>query len=197
MVDLVTSNSEQTNIATWLWGELHAYFDTNDGSLPELWLTLRTPADLVTVVTHLHNYGRLSPHTDWVWFDTDNHEQPLTDVGAVAALVSAGLVPPFHVLLTDLVVEMVRLPDLGMFVMSEWIVLDYRMGAEWQPETLAALFSLLAILAETVPSMTLTLENNVSSSWQDHFVTTWQVFRSYLTKPDVLVIQSTFRPADN
>ncbi|MBA3471544.1 MAG: hypothetical protein H0T53_18060 [Herpetosiphonaceae bacterium] len=164
----------------WLWSQLHAHFDTNDGSLPELWLTVDTPAAVSVIVRHLLTVGHLSPHVEWSWFDLENQEHPLTDVAEVAARIASHTAEPLHVLLTNIVLGTVPLPDLGMLILPDRVELDYRMGEAWNPLNLVALFTFLAQIAEAVPSMTLTVEDSMLPARQEHFVLTWQLFRQRL-----------------
>lgn len=71
--------------------------------------------------------------------------------------MSEGTAAAFHIVVKGLTFLGATIPDLGVFIFSEFIVLDYRMGKEWGPEQVAALFECLRQMKEIAPSAQITL----------------------------------------
>ena len=68
-----------------------------------------------------------------------------------AALVASGLAAPFHFCISNLHVNGVELPVLGVFVFKDAIEIDYRMGPHWGPAEVEAFFGLLREICEFTP----------------------------------------------
>lgn len=130
----------------WLWEELHEFFETNDGSLPEIWINYSHPDATTGGFALLRTRAQSALP-----------EGPLA-VANAAGLVTSGSPTGFHVVLMGIASLGVTLPDLGVFVTTEGLALDYRPGADWGPATLEAFFELLADLAALDLNATMSLE---------------------------------------
>lgn len=111
---------------------LTQYFSTDDGSLPEIEVAYREAASAVEAFALLYERGARDVTVDGghLWMRATRSEKSFSGP-ADALLMAEGLADPFHVVLggvrgTDQVI-----PDLGVFVSTDGLVLDYRMGPEW------------------------------------------------------------------
>lgn len=60
-----------------------------------------------------------------------------------ASLVASGIAAPFHVVLADIVGLKCPIPLLGVFVLADRLIIDYRMGAAWATAQVESLLHLL------------------------------------------------------
>ncbi len=149
-------------MSTWLWDELHEFFDTDDGSLPEVHMNYSDPHAVVRGFALLQDRSLETMHEDQrFWSKADEEALPVNSVPNAAALVVSGEAEAFHVVMDDIRCGDVTLPDLGVFVFDDQICLDFRMGAHWGPVELGGFFGLLADLAALDPEASLSLEDYV------------------------------------
>lgn len=159
-------------MAAWLWDELHDLFDTDDGSLPEIWVDYSNSE--ATVAGYALLRGRaahLASDQACLWSTTQNSSLPVDSVPNAAALVVSGEATSFHVVLGGIQSRGAPIPDLGVFVLPDQLALDYRMGPAWASRELAGLFELLGELAALDPHASV-------SHWDTHaaarFKGAWQ-----------------------
>lgn len=160
---------------SWLWSELHFFFDTDDGSLPEIRInyndTKATVAGYVLLRERAAQNVTVSPY---FWSKIDNAEHLVDSVPNAAALVVAGEADPFHVVFGGIQSGGTTIPDIGVFVFPNQIALDYRMGLAWGPKEVEALFELIAVLSALDPQATLSLEYFVLPEIEARFQQAWQ-----------------------
>ena len=107
----------------------------------------------------------------------ETSQTPLDSVANAAHLVVSGKAAPFHFLVQGLSFQDTTIPDLGVFVFPERIVLDYRMGSAWGPAELMALFELLKEIRQLDPNAKITLAEEILPTIRERFDTAW---RNYL-----------------
>lgn len=124
--------------------ELLQYFDTNDGSLPEVEVAFSDPSQMVQAFRCLFDCGarNVTVNGGYLWEIESQSEIPFSGPAA-AALVMARAVEPFHVVLADVNCGGSSIPDLGVFVDSNSLILDYRMGPDWGKPEIQSLLALL------------------------------------------------------
>ncbi len=137
--------------ADQIWDSLKEFFEDNDGSLPEIYLKNLGPETVQSIFDLLWNRGRDVSSDGAVFHDRrDDRAKPIESAYEVAGLVCKGDAESIHVLLGGLACGGATIPDLGVGVHPDEIILDYRMGPEWGPLELAALFGLLRELSALV-----------------------------------------------
>ncbi|ROU05095.1 hypothetical protein [Lysobacter enzymogenes] len=127
---------------------LGEYFQDDDGSLPEIELRFAQPALLVAALEYLFGLPGAydaSRDTACVWNLIHDREEPYRSPQD-ARRVASGELAAFHRLLRAAQVDGCVLPDLGVFVSGEELILDYRMGPQWGESEIVALLRLLARL---------------------------------------------------
>ena len=158
----------------WLWSELHDFFDTDDGSLPEVRVAYSdTGATIAAYALLRERAAQVVTENPYFWSKTHHADRPLDSVPNAAVLVASGEATAFHVVLGGIRSRGVNIPDLGVFVFPAQIALDYRMGPAWGPRELEALFELLAELMSLDPQASLSLEEGALPEVVARFQKTW------------------------
>lgn len=127
---------------------LGEYFHDDDGSLPEIELRFARPALLVMALEYLFGLpGACDASRDMacVWSRVHDREEPYRGPQDARRVVS-GEIEAFYRLLRAAQVDGCVLPDLGVFVSDEELILNYRMGPQWGESEIGALLRLLARL---------------------------------------------------
>jgi hypothetical protein len=124
--------------------ELADYFNSDDGSLPEIEVCFGSGEDVVAGRKHLFAHGArdVSVGGTSLWIKDSGERRPFEDPDD-AELVVAGVAESFHIVLADIACAGSTLPDVGVFVSRDELVLDYRMGPEWGSIEIDALLKLL------------------------------------------------------
>jgi hypothetical protein len=124
------------------------YFDTDDGSLPEIEIAFATTDALKAAFRDLFTLGAIdsSKGEKRLWMTREERELPFTGAGDVELMVS-GTVDAFHVVLEAIEFAGTRLPQLGFWVDPNRLTVDYRMG-EWNERQISSLLGLLCRLRD-------------------------------------------------
>ena len=112
--------------------KLSKYFETNDGSLPEIEISFADTMVMPLAFKHLYDRGaqNVTSGGGSVWIYESEKEIPFSGPED-ATLVDSGAATPFHVVLSHITGFHCQIPDLGVFVCKDCLVLDYRMGTDW------------------------------------------------------------------
>jgi hypothetical protein len=134
-----------------LWKQLHQLFDTNDGSLPSIGLNNLKTQEVERIYLYLRSQSELVSIGSYFWSTVTDEEVPIDSVENAAHLVIIGEAENFHLVVSGLTFGDAVIPDLGIFVFTNSIELDYRMGEEWGIAELDALFMLFSKIRELAP----------------------------------------------
>ncbi len=160
---------------SWLWNELHDLFDTDDGSLPVIRVSYTEGEATVTSYDLLRRRAeRVVTEKPYFWSRVHNAELALDSVPNAAALVVAGEADPFVVWLGGIQAQDTTIPDLGLFVFDDGLELIYRMGPDWGPCELEALFQVLVELSDLDSNATISLEEDVLADVEARFQKAWR-----------------------
>ena len=123
---------------------LSRYFESDDGSLPEIEVTFSDPSQVPGAFAHFFARGArdVTRGGSHLWIRAAQAERPFAGPGD-AALVSSGEADPFHVVLGSITGTGSPIPDLGVSVFTDSLTLDYRMGPGWGVDEIQSLLSLL------------------------------------------------------
>ncbi|MEO1743552.1 MAG: hypothetical protein AAFR99_17290 [Cyanobacteria bacterium J06629_9] len=175
----VLKELKEMNTSDWLWNELHYLFDTNDGSLPEIHVNYTNAEATVEGYALIRQRAsRVVTESPYFWSKIYSKEMPLDSVENAARLVVSEEAECFHVVFGGIRYENFTIPDLRVYVFTDQLALDYRMGDEWGPGELNALFLLLAKLVHLDTEANLSLEKHVPPSIHAHFHNCWQLWIS-------------------
>jgi hypothetical protein len=124
--------------------ELANYFNRDDGSLPEIAVQFESGESVVSGLKLLFAHGAqdVSAGGARLWLKDSSRSRSF-EGPSDAELVTAGVAEPFHLILTSITCASSTLPDLGVLVSNDALVLDYRMGPEWGAREINALLALL------------------------------------------------------
>ena len=159
-----------------LWRELRDLFDTDDGSLPEVHITNLSSADVPKGYEFIRAHSEIVTERPYFWSLSEQQEVSLDSVPNAAALVVRGDAEAFHCVFR-VTVDGTPIPDLGVFVTPDSLLLDYRMGPEWNEAALTAFLRLLRELTRCAPGAKVSLEPWVIDDVQDRFRLAWERFR--------------------
>lgn len=134
-----------------LWRELGEYFEKDDGTLPDVSLGNLSPAGAAGIFDELRARADPPEPTETIWHDEREEEVPLLEVPDAGALATSGRIGSLHVVLRGVRSGGVRLPDLGVGLFVDEVVLDYRMGRHWNAIVLAAFVELITELQQIDP----------------------------------------------
>ncbi len=127
--------------------DLSRYFESDDGSLPEIAVQFEQRESLPRAFSNLFELGaiNITENGGYLWLRKESREVPFAGPKD-AELVSGELAEPFHVVLGSIKVDNLTLPPLGVLVDASGLVIDYRMGPDWSRANVGALLNLLKSL---------------------------------------------------
>lgn len=157
------------------WNDLRDLFEVDDGSLPEIRIRYvdRRATALGYDILQKRATGVVSPIPNF-WSKVTEEEIPIAAVPNAAALVVSGEAEPFHVVLGGIDMNGTTIPDLGVFVFSDQIVLEYRMGPHWSHREVSALFELLTNLVTLDTQASISLKDRALDEVKDGFRKAWR-----------------------
>ncbi|MER0041468.1 hypothetical protein [Pseudomonas sp. MGal98] len=137
---------------------LTQYFSSDDGSLPEVEVAYREAALAAEAFALLYERGARNVTADGghLWMRATRSEKSFSGP-ADALFMTDGLADPFHVVLGGIRGTDQVIPDLGVFVSTDGLVLDYRMGPEWGQAEIESFLELLRKLHS--------LGGTISAAW--------------------------------
>lgn len=144
-----------------IWDEIRDFFDTDDGSLPEIRIENLSGDTIVKAYAWIRSNSTLISVDAQFWHVPDQSDKHLDVVPNATALVVAGVAEPFHFLAGGLSFQGTVIPDLGVFIFQDAIFLDYRMGPAWGEREVVALFELLRKITGWDSNATISLEEYV------------------------------------
>ncbi len=111
---------------------LKKYFETDDGSLPEIEISFGDRPHLEPAFRLFYDCGGFDVSCGYrqVLSKPDQSERNYAGP-ADAALVASDELGPFHVVLRGVRGSEHVIPDLGLLVLPSGLIIDYRMGADW------------------------------------------------------------------
>ena len=168
---------DKSHQAEQLWVQLHDLFDTDDGSLPDIEINNLTPQAIGDIYTFLRSRSELvgynrHPETDrpCFWHKLRQCDEELDSVPNAALLTANGTAEAFHFVVGGLTFNGTIVPNLGVFIFSDSIALDYRMGEAWGSAQLWALFDCLHQIQQIAPFAEIVLSDGVQPEVQQHFL---------------------------
>jgi hypothetical protein len=157
-----------------LWEEVRCCFDTDDGSLPGIYVTPLSPASMSAVYAMVRRRSRLVGDVPPVFWSCSREQAfGVDEVPDAAALVAAGEAEPFYHCFGGLVAGGVELPVLGVFVFGNALELDYRMGPPWGPAQVAGFFELLRDCCALDPAARVVPADVEGPPYPELFSTVW------------------------
>jgi hypothetical protein len=157
-----------------VWKRLRELFGPDDGSLPEIEIGNLDHKEVQKVFAMLWRRGVDATAGGASYCDCkDEKDYPISCPEEAATLVCSKRAESIHVVLGGIECAGSRIPDLGVFVYPDGIILDYKMGSAWGPRQVEALLVLICEIAKIAPNMTVRHE-----LWDDVFFPVWDQFRA-------------------
>jgi hypothetical protein len=160
-----------------LWNNLHYMFDTDDGSLPDIYVLNLSAQSVKEIWAYLRQSAADLASDASFWHIANGQTIRVDAVPNAAELVVSGEAESFHAVLRGISFDGAVIPDLGVFVFPEAIYLDYRMGPEWGPAQLGALFELLNQLQLLDREAVVTLPEECTAEARKRFATAFADYR--------------------
>ena len=137
------------------WSIARENFEDDDGSLPGILISNLDAKAVRTIYDFFRSNGTIETRNPTIHVKSKDADIPLEEVEDAAQLVINGDAYGFHYCFAGIQRASQELPTLGLFVCSDSVEIDYRMGSHWNPSNVNALFSLLASLRALCPSCTI------------------------------------------
>jgi hypothetical protein len=175
---LLTKNSDLASAMREFWPQLSDLFETDDGSLPDIFVENLSDDQVRTIYHWIRTLGDIyCEHGDPTLWDREQQSAVLIkSLDDPAQLVIDGRVEPFRHGLTQFSLSGVRLPQLTVAVSPNEIEFDYRMGSEWGPSQVAALFDFLWTIQQMAPPAKISHSHEGESKRTPSFTDAWGEF---------------------
>jgi len=127
--------------------DLSRYFEKDDGSLPEVEIEFERGELVEQAFNYLFELGAVNVTVNggYLWLRKEMREFPFNGPQD-AALVTHDLADSFHVVLGSIRCNDRIVPPLGVLVEPHSLVIDYRMGSDWDRATTGGFINLLKSL---------------------------------------------------
>ena len=160
------------------WPQLHELFDTDDGSLPEIVVENLPNEQVRTIYQWVRSQCDIycDSRDPKLWDRVQECDVPIKSLDDPAQLVISGAADPFRHGLTQLSISGVELPQLTVAVSPSEISFDYRMGSEWGPSEVAALFDFLRSIHQMAPDAKISHSHEGDSKRSPSFANAWREF---------------------
>jgi hypothetical protein len=160
-----------------LWDIVHDMFDTDDGSLPDIYILNLTSQGVVGMWEYLCEKAPGFAGEPSFWDRAKQESVSIESVVNAAELVVNGEAESFHAVLQGVSLRDAVIPDLGVFVFPDALYLDYRMGPQWNKAELAALFELLHQLRKLDTRALVTLPPECLDDHKKRFAEAFEMYR--------------------
>jgi hypothetical protein len=157
------------NMRESVWELLHDQFETDDGSLPDIYINNVSSEGVVRIWNALREHSSGLGGEPTLWHNGEERDVDVNSVENAADLVISGETHQFHVVLRGVTFEGTSIPDLGVFVFPDGVDLDYQMGPEWSPSSVEALLRLLTMLSGLAPDCEVVLPQEYPPEFRNRF----------------------------
>lgn len=151
------------------WKIARLNFTEDDGSLPGIEFRNLLPTSVRVLVNYFFQHGQLTAEDATLWHNQMQADVPIKQFDDPAGLVVAGIAAPFHCCFQLQSHGVKTIPVLGLFVFQDVVVIDYRMGSDWNRENVDAFFRLLAHLKSIAPEATVESADSEGLSYPFEF----------------------------
>jgi hypothetical protein len=162
------------------WDELLEIFGTDDGSLPDIELNNLLGNEVILGYEFVRNHSRrISSKKPIYWSTSKDCDVPFSHEENPAILVVSGEAESFHLCFGEIESPSgKRIPELGLYVSTDSLSFDYRMGAQWNEEAIQGLFELISCMSRNYESMEISHEKNINDNDGAIFKSHWASYRN-------------------
>lgn len=146
------------------WNELEEIFNTDDGSLPDIELNNLSSQEVIAGYEIVRNCAeKISSKNPSYWSISAGKEIEIQfDQNPVQHVIDQEA-EPIHLCFAGIRSPSGKaVPELGIFVFTDSLVLDYRMGQEWNAEAIEGLFEIIKGIASISHNMELVHKSNTN-----------------------------------
>ena len=126
-----------------LWLELKHLFETDDGTLPDIWVENISTEEIYAIYTYVMTVAEVESEST-VWDEQQDKEIKLSSLEDPVQFLLENKEASFKQYLPKIIVESVVILDLSIEVTNEYVAFDYRMGDAWNKKRVEALFYFLS-----------------------------------------------------
>lgn len=134
-----------------IWGAVKEYFEEDDGSLPDIFIVNLTHKEEEDIFNWILSITEPFDNSE-IYSIREDKNFPLKYYKNPVSAVITGEVYPFRLGLNKFIIKNVTIPQLTILISINEIEFDYRMGKQWGPEQVEALFEFLALIKDKAPS---------------------------------------------
>jgi hypothetical protein len=138
-----------------IWNKLHHLFDEDDGSLPDIFVEGISPEESVEIYSWVLSLTK--PYGEpCLWSLEEEKDIRIVDIPNPALYYIQGKAESFRHGLEVFSFNGVEIPQLSICIGKSGVEFDYRMGKNWGPKELIALFDLLIQIKRVAPNAKIT-----------------------------------------
>lgn len=162
------------------WDELIAIFVEDDGSLPDIELNQLTGEEVIEGYEFVRKQStHISSKEPHYWSKNRDCEVPILFEDNPSRLVVSGDAEPFHLCFDGIHSPSGKaIPELGLFVYSDGLSFDYRMGPQWNIEAVEGLIEFIAEMSRGYKSMQITHKTNINDIDGAIFEAHWEAYKN-------------------
>lgn len=137
--------------ATDIWLKVRHLFETDDGSLPDIFIQNLTDRQVVQIYNKVMEQSEIEGDPT-LWSLEEEKDVPIKSVENPSQKFIEKKVDSFRHVINHHYINGVKIPTLSICVETKGVSFDYRMGNEWEEKQVSALFGLLSLLKEMAPN---------------------------------------------
>lgn len=162
------------------WDSLLEIFGTDDGSLPDIELDNLSGDEVICGYEFIRNHAdRISSKKPSYWSTSKDCDVPFTYDDNPAIHVVSGESECFHVCFDGILSPSGKhIPQLGLFVFTDCLSFDYRMGPQWDKQAVQGLIELISSMSKDYGSMKICHKNNINDDDGSIFQSHWVAYKN-------------------
>ena len=161
------------------WDNLLEVFGTDDGSLPDIELDHLSDDEVIRGYEFIRNHAaRISSKQPSYWSKSKDCDIPFGFEDNPAIKVVSGEAESFHLRFDGFKSPSGKqIPELGLFVFIDCLSFDYRMGPQWNKESLQGLFELISCMSKDYENVKITHKTNINDDDGSIFKKHWAAYQ--------------------
>lgn len=154
----------------WLYQKISDFFVEDDGSYPEICVCNLSPTQISNGYKLIRKISSFTIGKPRIFCLEEEKEKELDEVENASELVTSGKAKPFHFMVRNLYFgKDQKIPEIGVFILSNAIALDYEKGRVWGELEIESLLKLALKLMVDSPEAYVKLEEGVKDSDKERF----------------------------
>lgn len=161
------------------WDNLLEVFGTDDGSLPDIELYNLSGDEVIHGYEFIRNHAdRISSIEPSYWSTLKDCDVHFSFEDNPAIQVVSGEAESFHLCFNGVISPSGKhIPELGLYVFTDCLSLDYRMGPQWNKQAIQGLFELISCMSKDYRNMKISHKSNINDHGGSIFQSHWTEYR--------------------